>query len=145
MWQFMSATAEDYGLTDRCNPEQATRAAAKHLQVLIRPYRQRNIEAPLLVLASYNAGSGRMGQRVRAVGAKEFLDRHDAMTTARRKGDFVSIWLHDRISQEPRKPGGPLTDETLGYVPGILGWAVIGEHPTAFGFDRDCAAEPACW
>lgn len=53
--QLMPATAVAYGITDPCDPEQNIRGGVKHLVKLTREF-----ENPLLVLAAYNAGEGRV-------------------------------------------------------------------------------------
>lgn len=53
--QLMPATAASYGITDPCDPEQNVRGGVKHLVKLTREF-----ENPLLVLAAYNAGEGRV-------------------------------------------------------------------------------------
>lgn len=53
--QLMPATAAAYGVTDPCDPEQNIRGGIKHLVKLTREF-----ENPLLVLAAYNAGEGRV-------------------------------------------------------------------------------------
>jgi len=55
--QLMPATAAAYGVTDPCDPEQNIRGGVKHLVKLTREF-----ENPLLVLAAYNAGEGRIYQ-----------------------------------------------------------------------------------
>lgn len=53
--QLMPTTAASYGVTDPCDPEQNVRGGIKHLVKLTREF-----ENPLLVLAAYNAGEGRV-------------------------------------------------------------------------------------
>jgi soluble lytic murein transglycosylase-like protein len=53
--QLMPATAASYGITDPCDPEQNVRGGIKHLAKLTREFGN-----PLLVLAAYNAGEGRV-------------------------------------------------------------------------------------
>ena len=56
--QLMPGTAEDFGVTDRCDPEQNIRAGIRYLKKL-----RSEFDDPLLMLAAYNAGPERVYQK----------------------------------------------------------------------------------
>ncbi|WP_239637597.1 lytic transglycosylase domain-containing protein [Ensifer canadensis] len=56
--QLMPATASDYGVTDRCDPEENIRAGIRYLKKLYGEF-----DDPLLMLAAYNAGPERVYQK----------------------------------------------------------------------------------
>ena len=53
--QLMPQTASDYGVTDRCDPEENIRAGVRYLKKLYGEF-----DDPLLMLAAYNAGPERV-------------------------------------------------------------------------------------
>lgn len=56
--QLMPATATELGVTDRCDPEANIRAGIRYLKQLYREF-----DDPLLMLAAYNAGPGRVYEK----------------------------------------------------------------------------------
>ncbi len=56
--QLMPATAADLGVTDRCDPEANIRAGVRYLKQLYQEF-----DDPLLMLAAYNAGPGRVYEK----------------------------------------------------------------------------------
>lgn len=56
--QLMPETASDYGVTDRCDPEENIRAGVRYLKKLHGEF-----DDPLLMLAAYNAGPERVYQK----------------------------------------------------------------------------------
>ena len=108
MWQFVKGTGRLYGLRgdywydDRRNIEMATRAAARHLRDLYDEFGDW-----YLVLASYNAGAGRVYRAIR------------------RSGGETDFWKIRR--RLPR--------ETRNYVPEFIAASLIGMHPEQYGFD----------
>lgn len=117
MWQFMPATARQYGLRvdwwvdERADPERSTRAAARYLKDLYKQFS----DWPL-ALASYNAGPGRVSRSLTANGA----------------GDF---WELSNKAALPR--------ETRGYVPTFFATLMIVSEPDAHGFLLCEPAAPA--
>jgi len=111
MWQFMSYTARDHGLTqnwyvdERSDPEKATKAAAQYLKTLGKMFE----DDWHLVMASYNGGPGRVQRAMKRSGQSDFW----ALTSS-------SKYL-------PR--------ETREYVPMILAAIVIAKNPAQYGFD----------
>ena len=111
VWQFMAGTAMEHGLKrdwyvdERSDPEKATRAAAKYLQVLARTFKG----DWHLALASYNGGPGRV-QR------------------ALQRGGLSDFWS---LAEKPKL----LPRETREYVPMILAAIVIARNPGQYGFD----------
>lgn len=111
LWQFMPATARAYGLRitpwldERRDPLRATDAAVMHLRDLHRAHRDWYV-----TLASYNAGSGRVGRATRSVQVSSWSQRY---------------WAAQAL----------LPTETRNYVPQILAVARIGADPASFGID----------
>jgi membrane-bound lytic murein transglycosylase D len=108
MWQFMPATAREYGLRvdwwvdERADPERSTRAAARYLKDLHAKF-----EDWPLALASYNAGPGRVSRSLAANEAEDF-------------------WELSGKAALPR--------ETRGYVPTFFATLMIVSQPEAHGF-----------
>lgn len=122
-WQFIPATAEQYGMRtgplvdepvfdpadERHDFERATAAAARFLRDL---YKTEARASGLLVLAAYNWGPGNVDKRL------ETLPENPRSRT---------FWA---LLQAHRIP-----EETYDYVFSIVAAAVIGEDPAHFGFD----------
>ena len=131
MWQFMPATANHYGLQvgpliaqpdfdprdQRFDPVQASDAAARYLADL---YRDEAQASGLLVLASYNWGTTRVRDRIRA------------MKENPRDRNFWALLAQADVPKE-----------TKDYVFRIFAAAVIGEDPQLFGFDFEKPLENA--
>jgi len=125
MWQFIPATAQQYGLltgplVDRRQPdprderhdfEKSTAAAARYLKFIYDTDAQ---ASGLLVMASYNWGEERVIKRIKL------------MPPNPRERNF---W---RLLQDYRRD---LPQETYDYVFKIFSAAVIGANPKLFGFD----------
>jgi hypothetical protein len=118
MWQFMAATAREFGLTvtgrrdDRTDPEKATDAALTYLQSL-----KDRFGSWYLAAAAYNSGGGTVSKALRK-------------TTGRTKGTDEDFWLI-----MPRLP-----KETQDYVPKLIATARIGNDPNKYGLSVDSAA-----
>jgi hypothetical protein len=127
MWQFIPETGERYGLRrgpyareprvdpedDRSNWEKATVAAASYIKDIYATDAQ---ASGLLVLASYNWGTGRV------------LNRLKKMPINPKERNFWTL-----LNQHP----DDIPPETYDYVFSIVSAAVIGESPRLFGFQFD--------
>ena len=110
MWQFIQATGAAYDLRvtnerdDRLDPEQSTRAAARHLRDLYERFGDWQ-----LALAGYNCNPNRIARAVRS--AEERLGR------------TATFWdIYDDIPRETRN-----------YVPMFIATALIMSNPSQFG------------
>lgn len=111
MWQFMSYTAREHGLTqnwyidERSDPEKATKAAAQYLKSLGKMF-----DGDWhLAMASYNGGPGRVQRAIKRSGKRNFWQ----LTATTRY----------------------LPRETRQYVPMILAAIVIAKNPAQYGFE----------
>jgi membrane-bound lytic murein transglycosylase D len=110
-WQFMRATALQYGLTinswldERRDPVLSTRAAAAYLKDLHEKFGEW-----FLAAAAYNAGEGRVG-------------------TALQRSKTNDFWM---LRQERKH----LKLETRDYVPKFVAAALIGREPERYGFEE---------
>jgi len=108
IWQFMPATAREYGLRvdwwvdERADPIKSTRAAAGYLRDLYRRFGDWS-----LVLAAYNAGPGRVQRALTETGARSF-------------------WELQELNAVPK--------ETRGYVPTFFATLLIVSEPSRYGF-----------
>ncbi len=115
LWQFMPRTAAQFGLRitdkvdERCDPQKSTYAAAEYFKDLIGIFGGRS--SVMLCMAAYNAGEGRV------MGALRKID--DPM----RNRDF---WYIYRM--------GYLAEETNEYIPRVIAFIIISEHPEEYGF-----------
>ncbi len=115
LWQFMPKTGRDFGLVvsdnvdERCDPQKATYAAAEYFKDLIGIFGGKS--SVMLCMAAYNAGEGRV------MGALRKID--DPM----RNRDF---WYIYRM--------GYLAEETNEYIPRVIAFILISEHPGDYGF-----------
>jgi membrane-bound lytic murein transglycosylase D len=111
MWQFMSATARQLGLTvkgktdERKNPADATDAALTYLSEL-----HDRFGSWYLAAAAYNSGAGTVSKALRKVTGK----------TQGTDEDFFRI-----LSSLPR--------ETQDYVPKLIASARVGSNPGEYG------------
>jgi membrane-bound lytic murein transglycosylase D len=118
MWQFMPATARQYGLRvegdvdERTDPALATRAACSHLNGLLTKY---GANAFMCAIAAYNKGEHGLERCLRRV-------------------SWRSKWkFWDMVERKD----GCLKQETIEYVPRILAAAIVMRRPWAFGFSID--------
>lgn len=116
IWQFMPATAREYGLRvdwwvdERADAEKSTVAAAKYLRDLHREFGDWS-----LALAAYNCGQGRVRRTLREREASTF-------------------WELLEQSALPK--------ETRGYVPTFYATLLIVSDPEAHGFRLQKATTP---
>lgn len=115
LWQFMSPTAREYGLTvsrradERNNPTRSTDAALEYLSDLYDRF-----GSWYLAAAAYNTGQGRVARIMKQV-------------TGSTKGTDADYY---RISNR-------LPRETREYVPKMIAAARIGSDPVKYGFSAD--------
>jgi membrane-bound lytic murein transglycosylase D len=121
LWQFMSATARDYGLKvtgkrdDRIDPVRATDAALDYLSDLHRTF-----GSWYLAAAAYNTGQGRVARILKqATGRTRGTDAdffHIASLLPKETRDYVpKLIAVARIAKEPAKYG--ITPAYLASVP----------------------------
>jgi membrane-bound lytic murein transglycosylase D len=112
LWQFMSATGRQYGLTvsrkvdERTNPTRSTDAALAYLSDL-----HDRFGSWYLAAAAYNTGQGRVSRVLKQV-------------TGKTRGTDADYY---RISSR-------LPKETREYVPKMIAAARIGANPGKYGF-----------
>ena len=112
LWQFMSATAREYGLRvggrvdERVNPSRSTDAALTYLSKL-----HDRFGSWYLAFAAYNTGQGRVARVMKQV-------------TGSTKGTDADFY---RIANR-------LPKETRDYVPKMIAAARIGNSPARYGF-----------
>ncbi len=105
LWQFIYTTGKKYGLNrtwyldERRDPVKSTNAACYYLKDLYQEF-----DHWYLVLAAYNAGSGRVARATRLHQTSDFWQLHS------------------------------LPRETRNFVPYFLAVAIIGQNPEEFGF-----------
>ena len=108
LWQFMSSTAESFGLRinsyidERQDPIRSTIAAAIFLKIL-----HKRFNSWFLAMASYNGGENRVQNAILRYGTRDFWE-----LAANRA----------------------LPKETCEYVPKFIAAALIGTSPEAYGF-----------
>ena len=113
LWQFMSATAREYGLKvggrvdERNNPARSTDAAITYLSKL-----HDRFGSWYLAFAAYNTGQGRVARVMKQV-------------TGQTKGTDADYY---RIANR-------LPKETRDYVPKMIAAARIGSDPAKYGFN----------
>jgi membrane-bound lytic murein transglycosylase D len=127
MWQFMPATGRAYGLRidgwmdERRDPVKATAAAARHLRDL-----RRRFGSLYLAAAAYNAGAGRVGRGLNALGPDE-----EAEDSLHSDATFFRLYNTQLIRRE-----------TKDYVPKLIAAAIIAKEPARYGFVIARADEP---
>lgn len=111
MWQFIAATGRAYDLRaerevdDRLDPEESTRAAARHLRDLYARFGDWQ-----LALSGYNCNPARIQREIERAEAR-----------LGRKATFWDIYDH-------------IPSETRNYVPMFIATALVLSNPEAYGF-----------
>jgi hypothetical protein len=119
LWQFMPATAREYGLRvpddwenspayldQRTNPRMSTQAGVKYVKTLYAEFGD-----VALAMAAYNAGEGRIRKALRSI--DDPINNRD-------------FWYIYRL--------GVLADETNEYVPKIIATMIIDKNRARYGF-----------
>lgn len=110
LWQFMPATAKDFGLKvdprikidERVDVNKSSRAAAEYLSLLLKQF---GTDRYMLAIASYNAGQNKI--------------RRKAIAAQIRRAPKPDFWaLRDQLPQE-----------TVDYVPKVLAAIIINRNP----------------
>ena len=119
MWQFMTYTAPEYGLTRngyfdyRFDPEKSTRAYAR----LIKNY-YRQFDDWYLAMAAYDWGPGNVQRAVQRTG-------------------YADYWELYRRNTMPA--------ETRAYVPKILAAIIMAKNPERYGLDKLTPSPPVIY
>jgi peptidoglycan lytic transglycosylase D len=107
LWQFMSFRASEYGLQrtwwldERQDPEQATRAAARHLRDLYGIFGDW-----YLVMAAYNSGPGTVQKAIERTGYADFWKLYKLNVLPRETKNYVPIILAlTLIAKDPQRYG----------------------------------------
>lgn len=114
LWQFMPATAKEYGLEvndnvdERYHPEKATRAACRYLKSAYAKYGNWESAA-----ASYNGGMGRISSELNSQMAQSAYDLYLTPETSRYMFRILAMKM---IMENPRRYGYHLTADQL-YQP----------------------------
>jgi len=113
MWQFMKGTARLYNMRidswqdERCDPEKATRAAARHLRDL-----HEDLGDWKLAMAAYNAGQGRVERAIRRAGTRDFWKIARSRHLVRETRNYVpAIMAAVIILRDPERYGFTVVPE----------------------------------
>ena len=119
MWQFMTYTGAEYGLTRngyfdyRFDPEKSTRAYARYIKKLYNQFGDW-----YLAMASYNWGPGNIQRDVQRTG-------------------YADYWQLYRLGLMPA--------QTRAYVPQILAAVLMAKNPERYGLDKLVPSPPVIY
>lgn len=129
MFQFARAAARENGLSvkdnaspsnpdERCEPEPASRAAAKYMKTLSGRFGTGPLSIPLAI-ASYNSGQGALSNNL-----------EKALTAGgnQQRSFWTLVSNAENLSKQ-------FKDENIRYVPKFFAAAIIGESPQDFGLN----------
>ena len=140
LWQFMYATGKHYGLDnsywheDRLDPIKSTRAAAYHLRHLYKQFGDW-----LLVLAAYNAGTGKIKRAIQLHGTRDFWKMSEGHYLRRETKDYIPKFIAATlIAKNPDVYGFHITEER--NEPELIAFSV--EDATEIAILARCAGLP---
>ncbi len=140
LWQFVQFRGREYGLNqtpttdDRMDPEQATRAAARHLRDLYTTFGDW-----YLAMAAYNCGPGCVDRAVQRTGYADFWELRDHKVLPKETDNYVPVILAMTIMAKNPKDydlGNLEMDEPVEYD------SLTVDVPTSLGLIADAADRP---
>jgi membrane-bound lytic murein transglycosylase D len=140
MWQFVQFRGHEYGLNqtpstdDRMDPEQATRAAARHLRDLYATFGDW-----YLALAAYNCGPGCVDHAVQRTGYADFWELKSRNVLPKETNNYVPVILAITIMAKNAKDYD-LTDIELDQP--LEYDTVTTDAPTSLALIADAADRP---
>jgi membrane-bound lytic murein transglycosylase D len=140
MWQFVQFRGREYGLNqspttdDRMDPEQATRAAARHLRDLYASFGDW-----YLAMAAYNCGPGCVDRAVQRTGFADFWELRNHKVLPKDTDNYVPVILAITIMAKNPKDYDLANldmDEPVEYD------SLTVDVPTSLGLIADAADRP---
>jgi len=140
MWQFVQFRGHEYGLNqspttdDRLDPEQATRAAARHLRDLYASFGDW-----YLAMAAYNCGPGCVDRAVQRTGFADFWALRDHKVLPKETDNYVPVILAITImAKNPKDYDLENLDQDLPMEYD----SITVDVPTSLGLIADAADRP---